>query len=258
MAHITVKGISFPVEKIEIIRKVQYAKPEEDTIYLPEDVKLYQIPDTDIVEKYDGKDYVFHDYIGISNWTKEKEQISHSMQIVCDGESTNYPVVNSLCFTAYNLFDKILIYYVKGISAKNDEIPTISYIPYNIHNEIYFKKTIEDEDVMNEIIDYINNSPKGKCSPDKIAGMCEKLERPYAYYKVHGIIVEGDEALLDVTIIQTDSEYKCVNGAKSIIRTGIPFAEIEESSLSDLVRKVKEINYLEYSKVYNDIIKLMI
>lgn len=256
MAKIEIKNISFPVEKIEIIRTVQYAMPEDGVIYLPEGVELYQIPDTSRVAKFDGKEYIFNDYVGVTVWSEEKERISHSMQIIVDNESTDYPVVNSLCLTAYNLFDEVLIYYIKGAVPKpGNIIPLISYVPSLFNKEIYFKKIIGDEDVMNSIIDYINNTSKCNYSVDKITELSSKLERPYAYYKVQGLVINGDEPMLDVTIVQTDSEFKCANDIKSITRTGIELGDIEEKTFSDMVRRVKKINYIEYSKAYNDTIK---
>lgn len=256
MAQITVKGISFPIEKIEIVRNVPYNGPEDGVIYLPEDVKLFQIHDTDEVGTYEGSEYVFCDYVGITPWSKEKESISHSIQIIVDGEIEDFPVINSLCFNAYNLFNKFLIYYIKRVAPKKDTvIPTLPYFSAMFEQDIYFKKTIEDEDVMNKMIDYINNTPKGSYSADRISELSEKLERPYAYYKVHGVIIEGDEPLFDVTLIQTDSEYKCANTIKSICRTGIPLSDIEENSCSDLIRRVKEISHIEYSSIYNATLK---
>lgn len=127
---------------------MRYIKPEENVIYLPKDIKLYKIPVTERTDKFEGKKYTFCDYAQVIDWSPERELISHNLQIITSDESTDYPVLNSTCYRAYNVFNKFLVYHIKGIVVRKGEVipETDQFLLISVH--VNFKKTVEGDEVI--------------------------------------------------------------------------------------------------------------
>ena len=141
MEIVNIEGISFPVAKYKIVRFVNYGEPYEDEIYLPLDVKLYKYYDYDSNIDFNGAAYSQQFYFGITEWSEEKERIAQNMHYDILGEEDDYPVINSLAFDSYNLFNKYLIYVLKNAAPYNEEnLPLTDVFP-TIPETLYVKRT---------------------------------------------------------------------------------------------------------------------
>ena len=154
MEIIKLEGVSFPVAKYKIVRLMRDGDSYEDTIYLPADVKLYKYDDYNSKVKFEGNTYSQQFYFGVTEWSEEKEHIAQNMHYDVLGEKDNYPVINSLAFTSYSLFNKYLIYVLKNAAPYIGESLPLTDIFPTIPETIYVKRTKIDDKVFDQLMEW--------------------------------------------------------------------------------------------------------
>lgn len=187
MEIVNIEGISFPVAKYKIVRFTNYDEPYEDEFYLPLDVKLYKYDDYGSNIDFEDDTYSQQFYFGITEWSEEKERIAQNMHYNILGEEDDYPVINSLAFTSYNVFNKYLIYVLKNIAPYNGEnLPLTEVLP-TIPETIYVKRAKVDDEVFQELIELTEKGKEiSKEDGEKIDKFKYRLFRPVQYIKING------------------------------------------------------------------------
>lgn len=254
MEIVNIERISFPVAKYKIVCFVNYGEPHEDEIYLPLDVKLYKYDDYESNIDFKGVTYSQQSYFGITEWSEEKERIAQNMRYDILDEENNPPVINSLAFESYNLFNKYLIYVLKNAAPYNEEkFPLTNVFPI-IPKTLYVKRVKIDNEVFQELTKLMHK--KGKISKEekeKIKNLKSRLLRPVQYIKINGF---EDGENFDVTVIDVNSTISSNNKeTQSISRESY---DIKLLCLGDVDGKThfKEIEKKEYDDLFQKTITL--
>lgn len=255
MEIVNIEGISFPVAKYKIVRFVNYGEPYEDEIYLPLDVKLYKYYDYENDIDFNGVTDSQQFYFGITKWSEEKERIAQNMHYDILGEEDDYPVINSLAFNSYNLFNKYLIYVLKNVAPYNGEnLPLTDTLPI-IPETLYVKRTKIDNDTFCKLMECA--SKKEEFSAEeyeiKIEDFNHKLFIPIQYIKINGF---EDGENFDATVIDVNSTLPSNN--KEIQSISRESYDIKLLCLGDVDDKThfKEIEKKEYDEAFQKMITL--
>lgn len=255
MEIVNIEGISFPVAKYKIVRFVNYGEPHEDKIYLPLDVKLYKYDDYESNIDFKGVTYSQQSYFGITEWSEEKERIAKNMRYEILGEEDNSPVINSLAFDSYNLFNKYLIYVLKNAAPYNEEnFPLTDVLP-TIPETLYVKRTKINNDAFWELMECVSKKEEfsAKEYEVKIADFNHKLHIPIQYIKINGF---EDGENFDATVIDVNSTISSNNKeTQSISRESY---DIKLLCLGDVDGKTyfKKIEKKEYEDLFQKMITL--
>lgn len=248
MEIIKLEGVSFPVAKYKIVRLMRDGDSYEDTIYLPADVKLYKYDDYNSKVKFKGNTYSQQFYFGITEWSEEKERIAQNMHYEVLGEKDNYPVINSLAFTSYSLFNKYLIYVLKNAAPYIGESLPLTDIFQTIPETIYVKRTKVDDNVFDQLMEWAKreNEYNDIDYNERVEELNQKLMMPIQYLKINGF-KDGNE--FDATVIDVKSVIfdKEVN---SIGREPYDIALLCNGEIDDRTH-FKEITKEEYDNAFN-------
>lgn len=254
MATIKITEVSFPIEEIKVIYN-QFGT-EEGVVYIPSDVKLYKIPESKFFCLYKHKKLSVYNYIGITEWSKEKESISHNFDIDLEDESTNFPLINAACLDVYNICDKYLVYFLKQVAPQEGETINASngFEPKKLEG-IYLKKVAEDKEVIKRFIDYSSKTDDVDFSYDKLKEISDNIYRPYKYFHVLKLMTDGDYPLLEVVGVQTNSE-----NYSRYEQFGIYVDQYElkdffcDNYFSDTLKTIKQIDEEEFKKAYYSVL----
>lgn len=254
MEIVNIEGISFPVAKYKIVCFENYGEPHEDEIYLPLDVKLYKYDDYESNIDFNGVTYSQQSYFGITEWSEEKERIAQNMRCEIPGEENNPPVINSLAFESYNLFNKYLIYVLKNAAPYNEENFPLTDVFPTIPETLYVKRVKIDNEVFQELTKLMYK--KGKISKEekeKIENLKSRLFRPIQYIKINGF--ESGENF-DATVVDVYSII--LNRNKEIHSISRKKYDIKLLCLGDVnyKTKFKEIEKKEYDDLFQKMITL--
>lgn len=248
MEVINLDGISFPVAKYKIVRLMPGGDSYADEIYLPTDVKLYKYDDYNSKVKFEDNTYSQQFYFGITKWSEEKERIAQNMHYDILGEKDNYPVINSVAFTSYSLFDKYLIYVLKNAAPYIGEtLPLTDQFP-TIPETFYVKRTKVDDNVFDQLMEWAKK--KEEYSEEdyekKIEGLNQNLMMPIQYIKINGF--ENGESF-DATVI----DVKSVIFDKEVNSIGREPYEISLLCDGEIDNRThfKEITKDEYDNAFN-------
>lgn len=250
MEIVNIEGISFPIAKYKIVCFENYSEPHEDEIYLPLDVKLYKYDDYESNIDFNGVTYSQQSYFGITEWSEEKERIAQNMCYDILDEKNNPPVINSLAFESYNLFNKYLIYVLKNTAPYNEENFPLTDVFPTIPETLYVKRVKIDNEVFQELTKLMHK--KGKISKEekeKIKNLKSRLLRPVQYIKINGF-EDGenfDATVIDVysIILNRNKEIRSISRKKYVIGLlclgdvsyKTKFKEIEKKEYDDLFQK---------------------
>lgn len=251
MKIVNLEGISFPVAMYKIVRLMPDGDDYTDDIYLPADVKLYKYYDYNSKIKFEGNTYSQEFYFGITEWSEEKDRISHNMHYDILGEVDNYPVINSAAFTSYSLFDKYLIYVLKNAAPYVGETLPLTDIFPTIPETIYVKRTKVDNNVFDQLMEWAKKK-KEYSEEDyekKIDELNQNLMIPIQYIKINGF-EDGenfDATVIDVKSVIFDKEVNSI-GRESYEIDLLCNGEIDDRT------HFKEITKEEYDNAYNEML----
>lgn len=234
---------------------MNYGKPYEDEFYLPLDVKLYKYDDYESNIDFKGVTYSQQSYFGITEWSEEKERIAQNMHYEILGEEDNYPVINSLAFNSYNLFNKYLIYVLKNVAPCNEEnLPLTDILP-TISETLYVKRTKINNDAFWKLMECASKKEEFGAEEYevKIEDFNHKLSIPVQYIKINGF---EDGENFDATVIDVNSTIPSNN--KEIQSISRESYDIKLLCLGDVDGKThfKEIEKKEYDDSFQKMITL--
>lgn len=164
------------------------------------------------------------------------------------GEKDNYPVINSLAFTSYSLFNKYLIYVLKNAAPYIGESLPLTDIFQTIPETIYVKRTKVDDNVFDQLMEWAKreNEYNDIDYNERVEELNQKLMMPIQYLKINGF-KDGNE--FDATVIDVKSVIfdKEVN---SIGREPYDIALLCNGEIDDRTH-FKEITKEEYDNAFN-------
>ena len=255
MEIVNIEGISFPVAKYKIVCFENYGEPHEDEIYLPLDVKLYKYDDFESNIDFKGVTYSQQSYFGITEWSEEKERIAQNMHYDILGKKDNYPVINSLAFESYNLFNKYLIYVLKNATPYNEENFPLTDVFPAIPKTLYVKRTKINNDALLKLMECVSKKEEfdAKEYKIKIADLNHKLYIPIQYIKINGF---EDGENFDATVIDVNSTISSNNKETQFISR--ESYDIKLLCLVDVGGETyfKEIEKKEYDDLFQKMITL--
>jgi len=261
MEILNIEGINFPVAKYTICRCYHYADGNyKDTFYAPADMKFFKYDDYENENlEFEGQKITQQFWIGITEWSEEKEKISHNMHYCSkssDGtvlEEDDYPIVNSWSLTVHNVRNKYLVWELKDIAVlEGEELPTMDK-PGNFKEPIYFVKKAKSEELEDKIYIAFGQLAKSgvEVTGDMIQELKSKMYKPYQYVRINGVLEDGSG--YDVTTVTIGSWcYHMDCEVNRIEREKFEFKDVPEW---DKHCEVEDCTKEEFDEVFDNILK---